>query len=65
VTVDSTVGVEFPNKAEALEGDSVITGDSELPVAVTKTDDVSNKVVMVSLPLLGAEEVSALDGLGE
>jgi len=65
VTVDSTVVVEFPNVAEALENDSVVVENSELPDAVTKTDEVSNKVVTVSLPLLGADEVSVLDELGE
>ena len=65
MTVDSTVVVEFPNVAEALENDSVVVENSELPDAVTKTDEVSNKVVTVSLPLLGADEVSVLDELGE
>ena len=51
--------------SEALEGDSVLSEDSELPDAVTKTDEVSNNVVMVSLPLLRAEEISELDTLGE
>ena len=62
--VDSKMDVEVPSVAE-VEDDPEIVEDSELPDTVTTTDDVWGNVVTVSLPLLGAKEVTVLDELGE